>query len=54
MTTNDNTKSNEDLTSDIQIEIQALGINLESSLGVVKILLFGILIVGIIALIHFW
>lgn len=44
----------EDLKQTIQTEIQGLGINLEYSFGVIKILLFGILILGIVSLIHFW
>lgn len=54
MTHIDDIKSKEELASDMQVEIQALGINLESSLGVVKLLLLGNLILGIVALVHFW
>ena len=54
MTNRDNTKSSEELTSEIQTEIQALGINIEHSLAAIKLLLLGILITGIIALVHFW
>lgn len=44
----------EDLKQTIEVEIQALGINLGSSLGALQLLLLGILIVGIVALVHFW
>ena len=54
MTHIDDIKSKEELASDMQVEIQALGINIESSLGVVKLLLLAILILGIVALVHFW
>jgi hypothetical protein len=54
MTHIDDIKSKEELASDMQVEIQALGINLESSLNVVKLLLLGIFILGIVALVHFW
>jgi len=47
-------KSHEELANDIQVEIQALGINIEHSLSTVKVLLFGIFVLGIIALVHFW
>jgi len=54
MTHIDDIKSKEELASDIQIEIQALGINIKSSLGIVILLLLGIFILGVIALVHFW
>lgn len=54
MTSIDDIKSKEELTSDIQIEIQALGINFERSLGVLKLQMFIILVLGVIALVHFW
>ena len=54
MTHIDDIKSNEELASDMQVEIQALGINIESSLSIVRLLLLGILILGIVALVHFW
>lgn len=54
MTNPNEIKSNEELASDMQIEIQALGINIESSLSIVKLLLIGIIILGIVALVHFW
>jgi hypothetical protein len=38
----------------IIVEIQALGINLQNSLGVVKFLLGTIIVIGLVALIHFW
>lgn len=50
----DDFKSSEELTQDIQIEIQALGINLKNSLGSISILLLMILILGVITLVHFW
>ncbi len=45
---------NDDPILEIQTEIQALGINFEHSLAAVKILLFAILVLGIVALVHFW
>lgn len=50
----DDRKSPEELIADIEIEIQALGINLVGSLRIVQLLLYGLLILGIVALIHFW
>ena len=44
----------EDLKQTIEVELQALGINLQNSFSTLKVLLFGILILGIIALVHFW
>lgn len=47
-------KTLEKFKSDIEVEIQALGINIESSLATVKLLLAGVLVLGIIAIFHFW
>lgn len=54
MTSIEDMRSNEELASDIQTEVQALGINFEHSLMGVKGLLLMILILGIISLVHFW
>ncbi|MFH1766828.1 MAG: hypothetical protein ABH826_01910 [Patescibacteria group bacterium] len=54
MTHPDDIMSTEELAIEITTEIQALGINIEYSLAIVKVLLSGILICAIIALIHFW
>ena len=50
----DDEKSPGELASDIEVEIQALGINIEGSLVIVKLLLLGIIVLGTIALVHFW
>ncbi len=44
----------EDLKQTIEVEIQALGINLGSSLGALQGYLLVILILSIVALVHFW
>lgn len=54
MTSIDDLKSKEELADDIKIEIQALGINLNSDLGSIKFLLILIFILGVISLVHFW
>lgn len=54
MTHIDDIKSKEELTLEIQTEIQALGVNLEHSLGAIKLFLLVIIILGIITLVHFW
>lgn len=54
MTHIDDVKSKEELVDDIQVEIQALGMIIESSLGVVRMLLLVLVILGIVALVHFW
>jgi len=50
----DDIKSPEEIASGIEVEIQALGINLGNSLSVIQFLLLGILILGIVSLVHFW
>jgi hypothetical protein len=47
-------KTKEELVDDLITEVQALGINIGSLLNTIKLLLVGILILGIIALAHFW
>lgn len=51
-------RSNEELASDIQVEIQALGIDIVKSLRYIQMLLESLLgallLLGIIATIHFW
>lgn len=54
MTNIDDIKSKEELASDMHIEIQALGINFDRSLGVLKLQMFMALVLGVIALVHFW
>ena len=39
---------------DIEVSLEALGINIEHALVGVKGLLLAILIVGIVTLVHFW
>ncbi len=54
MTDPNDIKSREELVDDLKSEIQALGINIEHSLSGMKLLSIGILILGIVALAHFW
>ena len=54
MTRIDDIKSKEELTLEIQTELQALGINLEHSLGTIKLFLFVIMVLEMISLVHFW
>lgn len=50
----DDNKSPEDMADEVVLEIQELGINIQNSLGGIKSLLFTILILGAVALYHFW
>lgn len=54
MITIDDIKSKEELADDIKVEIQVLGINLNSDLGSIKFLLILIFILAVISLVHFW
>jgi hypothetical protein len=50
----DNRLSLGELSQNIETNIEVLGIKLAASLRVIQFLLFLLLVLGLIALIHFW